>query len=1133
MRKSFFALLVGFLLSQSDSALSQQIRFTPVPLPIRPDEAGFIRDFLQDRQGYLWMTTEARGLLKYDGRAFTHYVNTGKDTNLPASNYAESICQDSSGMIWIGYSGYGLDRFDPATNSFTHYRHRNNSKSLANDTVFFLLTDHAGRLWVGTWGGLDLFDQKTGEFSHFANNPADPGSLSNNIISVIYEDRQHEIWVGCGRHVPGEDDTTSGGLNRLNESTRKFIRFFHDPNNPNSLASDKVTAILEDSKGKFWIGTAGDGLHTMDRSTGVFTHYYYDPAHPEKLSRPPVVEGNPQILDQIRFIKEDRAGFIWIGSLFGGINRYDTTTKKITHYGYMLKRENNKDLPVKTDTAEGYNSYYPWKAISTTDGSFWIATAVDGKLFQVQPRGTIIPYYSIKQPLANTFYVEPHSNILWIGTNAGLIRFDRDHQTKKIWKRNTNDPNSISDSINALRPDSDGKLWISTNTGLSRLDLFSDTFINYSHNEKDSNSICKGWINNFIIAHDKNIWLPSNANGVDRFDRTKNIFIHYTHNDKDTNSISSNRTYVVAEDKDNRIWIATSNGLNLWTGDKRFKHYLPGEPLLAVFADANGVVWAGGGDGLFYYDKESNEFLPFTGPDPNSGLGIVLHIMEDNRKNLWVATEKSIVKINPSRDQTKVYGENYGVHANTFGFADNFNSADGELFFGDQGGYYDFYPDNIKDVYAPLHLTFNNLKIGKNEIRPGPSGPLTVPIWETKEIRLNYNQNIFSFDFDAIVFNTSGEIRYLFKLENYDNSWREAGVDHKAYFFNIPPGNYVFRVKAVTADGDTAEKSIRLIIAPPWWETWWAYAFYAICAIGGIYLIDRQRRKAVIAKERAKTRERELTQAREIEKAYTDLKATQSQLIQAEKMASLGELTAGIAHEIQNPLNFINNFAQINEEFIDEAEDAINKGKTDEAKLMLHNLRENEKKINQHGQRADSIVKGMLQHSRSSTGHKEPTNINALVDEYLRLSYHGWKAKDKNVNIRLLKSFDPSINPITVMPQDIGRVILNLSNNAFYAVSEKKRTQSVYYEPTVEVSTIQVDHKVEIRIKDNGNGISKSALGKIFQPFFTTKPSGQGTGLGLSIGYDIIKAHGGEIKVATQEGEGTEFTIQFPIAQEA
>ncbi|MEP7144240.1 MAG: ATP-binding protein [Ferruginibacter sp.] len=269
------------------------------------------------------------------------------------------------------------------------------------------------------------------------------------------------------------------------------------------------------------------------------------------------------------------------------------------------------------------------------------------------------------------------------------------------------------------------------------------------------------------------------------------------------------------------------------------------------------------------------------------------------------------------------------------------------------------------------------------------------------------------------------------------------------------------------------------------------------------------------------------------EDALTELKAAQHQLIQSEKMASLGELTAGIAHEIQNPLNFVNNFSEVNKELIGEMKAEIDKGNMEEVKAIADDIESNEEKINQHGKRADAIVKGMLQHSRSSSATKEPTDINKLADEYIRLCYHGLRAKDKSFNATIKTDFDDTIGKINIMPQDIGRVILNLLTNAFYAANEKKKQveQNLIgldqYEPTVSVSTKKMDDKVFIAVKDNGNGIPQKVLDKIFQPFFTTKPTGQGTGLGLSLSYDIIKAHGGELKVETKEGEGAEFIVHL------
>jgi signal transduction histidine kinase len=265
-----------------------------------------------------------------------------------------------------------------------------------------------------------------------------------------------------------------------------------------------------------------------------------------------------------------------------------------------------------------------------------------------------------------------------------------------------------------------------------------------------------------------------------------------------------------------------------------------------------------------------------------------------------------------------------------------------------------------------------------------------------------------------------------------------------------------------------------------------------------------------------------------LEQTLKELKATQSQLIQSEKMASLGELTAGIAHEIQNPLNFVNNFSEVNAELISEMKKELADGKGEAAAELANTIEENEQKINYHGKRADGIVKSMLQHSRANSGQKELTDINAMCEEYVRLTYHGYKAKDRAFNAKLETDFAEGLPKVNIVAQDVGRVILNLVNNAFYEVTEKSRGQSSEYTPVVKVSTKKLQGKIEIHVKDNGRGIPTEVREKIFQPFFTTKPTGQGTGLGLSLSYDIIKAHGGKLEVNTKEGEGTEFVVQLP-----
>jgi len=369
-------------------------------------------------------------------------------------------------------------------------------------------------------------------------------------------------------------------------------------------------------------------------------------------------------------------------------------------------------------------------------------------------------------------------------------------------------------------------------------------------------------------------------------------------------------------------------------------------------------------------------------------------------------------------------------------------------------------------------------------------------------------------------------------------------------------------------------EDITRLISRSFYDNWDNYfeaaSVFAIIWLVAMLIVNNKQRKA-LEKERLKAVEKEkefqlseslkaalevqvaertaelMGQKTALQNTLDELKSTQAQLIHSEKMASLGELTAGIAHEIQNPLNFVNNFSEVNKELIAELNEAIEQGNYNEAKAIAKDITDNEEKINHHGKRADAIVKGMLQHSRSSTGIKEPTNINTLADEYLRLAYHGLRAKDKTFNATMKTAYDESIGNINIIPQDIGRVILNLITNAFYAVTDRNNNlkskagqvqEGQRYEPTVTVTTRRLSSpagsgnggKVLISVKDNGSGIPQRILDKIFQPFFTTKPTGKGTGLGLSMSFDIVtKGHGGEISVQTKEGEGAEFIIILPI----
>ena len=1078
---------------------------------------GKINGISRDIYGVTWFSDQSnRCIVSYDGNRMTRYQNDPKKPNSLGGYYPECLFADSSGIMWIGFYGMGLDRFDPETNTFTHFRHNpTDPESLSNDSVTAIQVDHLGNIWVGSYGGLDLFDPKTGKFKHYKKNADDPSSLSSRKVRALYEDRQGTLWVGTG--FPWDNNGVDGGLNRFNRKTGTFTRYVNDPNNPLTIINNKVRAIFEDRKGNFWIGTMGDGLHTLDRKTGLFQRHLFDPSKPDQLARPPLNSAD----DHITFITEDAKQCLWIGTLSNGLTRYDPATKKITHFG------NN------ADRSGSFKDNSGWWANASADGLFWVATQ-EASLYKIDLFTNTIPRYDYDGGmLVNVFYEEP-GIAYWYGTDSmGIVR--KDLKTGAI-QRFIPGKGLGGNSVTAILKDKQGYFWIGTRGGLKRFDPKTHIFTHFQYDGNDNESISNNRI--FDFREDGEFLWVATEGGLNKMNRNTGKFVRYVYNPADSNSLSNDIAVALHKDETNDLWIGTWNngGINrLNTETKKIKHYLTGQSVNQIYKDPSGMIWAITTAGLQRYNKKEDDFYPVT--EENTGISMegVWSLVADNDNNLWLTSPLGIYRLNKERNQAILFGKESGIIGEEVRFSLITKSDDGKIYIPGYFGYYTFDPRklNTKSVLPKIYIS--NFWLNSGEVKPGNNGPLSEPLFIAKEINLRYDQNVFSFSFTSVDYSSSVEKRIYYKLENYDKDWRQSNTENRVYYFKVPPGKYIFRIKAVNSgNGTWVEKSIVIIISSPWWTRWWAYCLYGLLFILLAISVHRYQKNRLLKAERERTRVRELAQAKEIEKAYHELKTTQQQLIQSEKMASLGELTAGIAHEIQNPLNFVNNFSEVNSELITEMKDELTKGNIEQAKTIADNVNDNEQKIIFHGKRADAIVKGMLQHSRSSNGIKEPTNINALADEYLRLSYHGLRAKDKSFNATMKTDFDGSIGNINIIPQDIGRVVLNLINNAFYVVDEKKSAYAKAsvdnnYEPTVSVSTKKNNGKVEIKVADNGNGIPQKVLDKIFQPFFTTKPTGQGTGLGLSLSYDIVKAHGGELKVETKEGEGSDFVIVLPV----
>lgn len=1109
-------LSVLLLLVNASRVVSQDIRFDKVSLSDQTG-SGVITSITQDLQGNIWFSPNTSGLCRFDGVNMKIYSHDALNPGSLAHNRVECVYADKSGNIWAGTYGFGLEKFDPETGSFTHYKHNENDPtSISGDTITCIIQDRDGFLWVGTnWNGLNRMDPATGKFTHFRYKKNDPASLSFDQVRVLYEDKKGVLWVGTGSNVTVDENLAKkGGLNQFNSSTGNFTRYLHDEKNSRSLIDDRVRAIFEDSGGNFWVGTAGDGLHTMDRARGTFERHTYDPLHPEKLSRPALKKSVDWADDNITFITEDAHKNIWIGSFGNGINRYDPVSKKITHYS--PKKNSGGSLSDSTT----------WSSCTSRDGVIWIGSLA-GELYKFDPSHQNISTTGLFTGSALWSFQEMPNQYQYFGTDSGLVETNTRDKSIRLYLHDPKKQGSIGGNfIPALCKDRKGRLWAGTVGGLSLFNPNEQNFITYKHDPKNSKSLSADVVFSLCEDEQSNLWVGT-LSGLDRMNTETGEFTHYKPLPNDTVAGSPKFIVTIIEDKNHNLWLGHVNGggihkFNPETG--HFKNYLTGVTVPKILEDSDGKIWAGAEDGLYTYNSAPDNFTLFL--DPSTGNSITTQAMvEDNEKNLWTASTSAIYRIN---SEVSKFSKGFGIRDGSLIPISAYKANDGQLIFGNQTGYYSVYPDKISGNPAPPEINLLEFRIAGRPILPGSSTALKGDLLHAKEIELNHDQDVFSFLYNVVHYSNPEANKAMYWLENYDEGWRTAGSERIAYYYSIPPGHYTFHIKAANSEGVWAEKSIRIIIIPPWWRAWWAYVTYGFVFVAATFSVHKFQRSRVIRSERERTQEKELAQAKEIEKAYAELKATQSQLIQSEKMASLGELTAGIAHEIQNPLNFVNNFSEVNRELIGEMKQEIKKGNLEGVETIVNDIETNEAKILHHGKRADAIVKGMLQHSRVNSGIKEPTDINTLADEYMRLAYHGLRAKDKTFNVTLKTEYDKTIGNIHTVPQDIGRVILNLISNAFYAVSEKKKQHQNDYEPTVTITTKNENAKVEIRVKDNGNGIPQKVLDKIFQPFFTTKPAGQGTGLGLSLSYDIVKAHGGELKVETKEGEGSIFAISLP-----
>lgn len=1017
----------------------------------------------QSREGFIWLSGYS-GLIRFDGAEFATF-NSRTDTAFKSDGITSVIYQTPDSALWVPTPGSGVIRFKNGKMQ-RFLGHLNNLSLLA-------ITDD-GNLTLGIGPrprNFQLLNYKT---------------LQNLALTAKQSDSLIQVWKKNTKNITWLDPY--GAVRLMGQNTLRFEQGEIELRGDTMMTNGN--SFLLDSKKRIWVGS----------DLGVFLWEKGKLTVPKGLENQAIIPAgfNRSIM------VEDNKGGVWIGTRSGlaylpaGHDRftfYDAGgTRKVNNVQGMLK-DNEGNIWVTSD--RGLFKFSESKFSNYTEQDGFVNSRIN----------TIVETDSGK------FLVATRDNRLYTYTNDLVRAVSKDTQQFIVSPK----------EILYLYRDSRKDLWICSN-GIIYL---------IGKNQKKKWSIDRQ-VRFATEGQDGKVYFAVVGMGVGSFGEGDSLHYIRFKDDKPYNAFLS-----TAKQRKNGEWVITSYAGGIFIGKENGPLLnfptiagVGGVQVFSSYEDADQNIWFSTAKGLAVLRKGKDSLRVV---DINDGMPYAscFEVLEDQFGYFWLPTNLGVIKANraeilaylddPNKKiQWTMLDEGDGLVNQQFvGARHSIIGSDKKLYFPNISGLVVMNPGKIEKNPNKPKLVINGLSVDGKFY--APDSGITIPPGDHR----------YLISYSAMSFLAPEKVQIKFRLLGYDQDWILSKGDRRAIYTNLPPGEHVFEMIAANNDGVWADAPVqfRFIIQPKFYQTTWFKILAALALLGLIWLIVRwktsatRQRNQELEKEVTKRTEQISRQKHELENMVTTLQSTQKQLIQQEKMASLGELTAGIAHEIQNPLNFINNFSELNKELIDELKAEPDPAEKDQ---ILGDIVSNLDKVLFHGKRADSIVKSMLQHSHSKTGEKEPTDINALADEYLRLSFHGLRAKDKNFQSDFSIDADPSIAQISIVRQDISRVLLNIINNAFYAVHDKAQKADESYKPLVSVRTKKEANKVVVTIEDNGDGIPENIIHKIFQPFFTTKPTGHGTGLGLSMSYDIIKSQGGDIQVSSEPGKGTTFTIQLP-----
>jgi ligand-binding sensor domain-containing protein/signal transduction histidine kinase len=1046
---------------------------------------------LQDQKGFLWIGAQ-NGLNRYDGYEFTIYNWDQKDSTSISSNYISALHEDVDGFLWIGTGGGGLNRFDPKKGVVTRYKlDQNEEPSINENFITVLFEDIDGKLWVGTRGGLKRFDKQTGNFHSFKDERWKNTDLDNTYILSMAQDEDQTIWVG----------TLGSGLFKLESKTDEFRQLKHDPTNPNSLASDDVWSLLNDSHDELWIGMRGGGLARLNKQTNQLITYRNEVGNSSSLSH-----------DYVYDIVEDDQN-LWIGTLMG-LNKFNRETGKFSRYHYQ------------PDNPSGLNNNSILTILKDNWGDLWVGT-MGGGVNRIGKDAEIFNLYQNQSsnPLSlsdNSIWTihEARSGAIWIGTqNGGLNKFD----TQKV----TFDKSSFiaqtlkqkgENFIISIFEDSRGFTWVGTQGGgLYRFHPSKNEYKVFTNNPNDPKSISGNRVWKTLEASDSIIWFGAD-DGVNSYNPKTEEFIQPTEIDGDPG-----RVYSIVETKKKDIWIgnwgAEIRKLNKVTG--KFETVIKGitnshgisfNLILTIYEDKKQNLWFGADSGLLKYEIESDKLTIYSEVDglPNN---VVYGILEDELGFLWISTNKGISRFDSEKIIFKNFNKKDGLQGDEFNVGASLKDSNGNMYFGGTEGMTVFDPNKIVDDMDSPHVVLIDFLLFNESVKPGSdSKVLQSTLDYQSEIKLNHKQYVFAFEFAAINYQQSEKIKYAYMLEPFNNDWIYTDFsDRKAVFTNVPAGEYTFRVKAANADGywNDESRNIRVTIYPPWWLTIWAKLSYGVLILSLVIGFYKWRTGQLKKQKKAlevKVDERTIELAKknnELSVALDNLESTQQHLIRSEKMASLGILSSGVAHEINNPLNFIQGGVIGLENLLKKRND------TDIKELLpfINSIQEGVK-------RAASIVKSLTQFSQLGGSEYEQCDVHQVIDNCLQILQSNLKNKEG-----IERDYTDVPFSFYGNQAKLHQAILNVITNANQAIDHKG---------TIQIKTRIINGQIELTFSDSGQGIERENLKKVIDPFYTTKNPGEGTGLGLYITYNIINEFKGDIEIDSKPCRGAIVKIILP-----